>query len=135
MNQYLLLFILTITLLSCKKQPIEKFKWVKLASEELLFDSEPLFQGGNSRIKYWVAQHTVYPQQAMEEGIEGRVLVAFVVLQSGKVDHPFVVEHAHPILEKEALRVVSEMPDWFPGYHKGKPKGRIFRIPIKFAFE
>ncbi|MDH4473492.1 MAG: energy transducer TonB [Fluviicola sp.] len=114
---------------------MEKFKWVKMASEELLFNSEPLFQGGNSRIKYWVAQNTVYPQQAMEEGIEGRVLVAFVVLPSGKVDNPYVVRHAHPILEKEALRVVSEMPDWFPRYHNGKPKGRIFRIPIKFAFE
>jgi len=135
MIRYLLLFIIGIALIGCKKQTIKKFKWVKLASEELLFDSEPFFPGGNSHIKRWVAQHTIYPQQAMEEGIEGRVLVGFVVLPSGKVSDAFVVRHAHPILEKEALRVVSEMPDWFPGYHKGKPKGRIYRIPLKFALE
>ena len=73
-----------------------------------------------------------YPQIAKENGIQGRVFVAFVVNQKGQVEQVKVVRGVDPALDREAVRVISNLPAWKPGSQRGKPVRVSFTVPINF---
>lgn len=80
----------------------------------------------------WVYKYLRYPDEAVSEGIQGKVLVSFVVEKTGKVTNVEVVEGADPLLDAEALRVVSVSPDWIPAKLKGKTVRSRITVPVEF---
>lgn len=86
---------------------------------------------GESMQKY-LARNIKYPVRAMEKGIEGTVYVSFIIDQQGKVTAPKIAKGVAEALDKEAIRVVTSMPDWKPGKQRGKPVDVEYTIPIDF---
>ena len=80
----------------------------------------------------FIADSLRYPSVAFENGIEGRVIVKFVVDCKGNIVNPLVVRSVDPLLDKEAIRVVKLMPKWIPGRQNGKPVCVIYNVPIRF---
>ena len=73
-----------------------------------------------------------YPSICQEQGIQGRVIVQFVVNTDGSIVDAQVVKPVNPYLDKEALRVVSIMPKWSPGKQRGKAVRVRFTLPVTF---
>ena len=72
----------------------------------------------------------------IKKGMEGRVLIGFIVEKNGRITNVEVVESSgHPALDEEAVRVVKEMPKWKPGEQKGKTKRVRFLLPIEFKLD
>ncbi|RYD52989.1 MAG: energy transducer TonB [Sphingobacteriales bacterium] len=80
----------------------------------------------------FLIQHTVYPKEARENGIGGRVNVKVVIDETGQVTDPIIEKSVHPLLDAEALRVVKLMPPWKPGMQNGHAVRVFYTIPIKF---
>ena len=95
-------------------------------------DKRPEFPGGITALNEFIAKHLRYPEEAMERGIQGRVIVQFVIDEQGKVTNAEVVRSVSPELDKEALRIVGVMPKWNPGIRKGKPVKMKWSWPITF---
>ena len=101
----------------------------------LLLDEHPTFKGGSPNdFALWVARHVKYPKYAKETGIEGIVKVHFVIDKKGRVSEAHVYEGVHPVLDKEAVRVVLKSPKWKPGKKDGRPVKVSYTIPVAFSF-
>ncbi len=101
--------------------------------EEEIFvvvEDMPEFVQGN--LSHYLAQRLKYPAKALEQGITGQVLVSFVVDKTGKVTQPTIVRSVEKSLDQEALRLVTEMPDWKPGKQRGVPVDVLYTLPISF---
>ena len=95
-------------------------------------EQNPMFPGGNEALMKWLSKNLKYPASAQENGIQGRVLVQFVVNKDGSIVEPKVLRSVDPALDKEALRVVSAMPKWQPGKQRGKTVRVRFTLPVTF---
>ena len=80
----------------------------------------------------FVARQMHYPEEAEEKGIEGRVLIRFVVEKDGRLTNFEVIETPDPLLSDEALRVLKQMPQWIPAKNKGKDVRCRYSMPILF---
>jgi protein TonB len=87
-------------------------------------DEMPVFPGGNGALLEYLATHVKYPVVAQENGVQGRVIVSFVVECDGSIADVRVERSVDPSLDREAIRVVSSMPRWSPG----KLNGYIVRV-------
>lgn len=90
---------------------------------ELIYDiveQQPEFPGGHGALTQWIDDNLKYPVEAAMDGIEGRVIVQFIIRPTGKVVDAKVVRGIAPSLDKEALRLINIMPNWIPGRQKGK---------------
>lgn len=96
-------------------------------------EEQPEFPGGMMECMKFLAKNIKYPVECMKQGIQGRIIVQFIVDKNGKVRKPKVVHGAHPDLNKEALRVTRLMPKWKPGKVKGENVTCRFTIPITFS--
>ena len=76
-----------------------------------------------------------YPSDALRDSIKGRVLVQFTVEKDGSITDIEVLKHVHPLLDKEAVRIVSGMPRWIPGKHFGFPRRVRYTIPVTFRLD
>ena len=92
----------------------------------------PQFPGGQIAMLQYLMKNIKYPEQAMKEGIQGRVTVRFIVEKDGSISDVKPVLSVHPLLNKEAVRVVESMPKWSPGKHNGKPVRVRFNLPVMF---
>ena len=92
----------------------------------------PQFPGGQIAMLKYLMENIKYPEQAMKEGIQGRVTVRFIVEKDGSISNVKPVLSVHPLLDKEAVRVVKSMPKWSPGKQKGKPVRVQFNVPVMF---
>lgn len=95
-------------------------------------DVPPSFPGGQSALLYWLASHVKYPPDAEENGIQGRVIVGFVIERDGSVSLVQVLRGVAPSLDKEAVRVVESMPKWTPGKQDGQNVRVKFNVPVNF---
>ena len=97
---------------------------------------KPTFNGGDADafVKY-VQQNLKYPPRALDNHEEGRVTVNFVVDQNGKVKNAKVVKGVSEALDAEALRVVSNSPDWTPGKQGGTVVPVTYSIPVVFKIQ
>jgi len=102
--------------------------------EEIFFvvEDPPMYPGGPIELAKYIQQNVVYPEEARENEIQGRVFVQFVVDKKGKVTQPKVVRSVHPLLDNAALKVVKSLPDWTPGKQRGKQVSVSFTVPINF---
>lgn len=95
-------------------------------------EEQARFPGGEKALMKWVADSLRYPAAAMEQGIEGRVVVRFVVRADGTTSNFEVVRGKHPELDKEALRVVKTLPAFIPGKMNGDPVNVWYIMPVTF---
>lgn len=80
----------------------------------------------------WLSDNIKYPAEAAKNGIEGRVIVQFVIGSDGTVSDAVVRRSVDPLLDAEALRVINAMPAWTPGKQDGKPVAVRYTIPVTF---
>lgn len=83
----------------------------------------------------WVYPYLKYPKTAVEQGIQGTVMVGFVIGKDGKMRDVQIVKSVHPLLDEEALKVVSASPKWRPGIRAGKKVSTSMTIPVEFRLE
>lgn len=76
-----------------------------------------------------------YPPKAIEEGIEGRVVIKVIINEEGRITDPVVERSASKELDAEALRVVKTLPNWKPARQNGKPVSVYYRIPVMFKIQ
>jgi len=95
----------------------------------------PEFPGGVHAIMKFLADNIVYPKNMQEAGIQGRVIVSFVITKEGHVRDAKVVSSLHPEGDAEALRVVSIMPQWKPGKMKGKDVNVKYTLPMNYRLK
>lgn len=95
----------------------------------------PVFGKEDNALAAYLSSEIKYPREAREKGIQGKVFVTFVVNGSGKVNNAKVLKPVNPLLDAEALRVVSAMPDWTPGKSKGKAVSVQLTLPINFKLK
>ena len=92
----------------------------------------PEGQGG---LFQFLADHIKYPAIAEENGVQGRVIVTFVVERDGSIADVNVVKSVDPGLDKEAVRVTKSMPNWNPGKIKGEPVRVKYTMPVTFRLQ
>ena len=95
----------------------------------------PSFPGGSQKLKEFIEENLRYPKELEETCVQGRVIVRFVVERNGKLSNVKVVKSVHPVLDKEALRIVKLMPRWIPGRQNGITVRVKFYIPIIFRLK
>jgi len=95
----------------------------------------PEFPGGIEGMIQFLQTNMKYPEDAMKEKKEGRVLVGFIVDREGNVTEPQVLQGVWPSLDAEAIRVVNAMPKWTPGMQGGKIVRVKFALPISFRLQ
>ena len=95
----------------------------------------PSFPGGDKALMQYIGKSMKYPVIAQENGIQGRVIVSFVIERDGRVADATVVRGVDPSLDKEALRVVNSMPAWTPGKQRGKPVRVKYTLPVTFRLQ
>lgn len=78
------------------------------------YDKAPEFPGGNAALDKYLTDKLVYPKKATEKKIEGMVMLGFIVDKRGQITSINVIQHAHALLDSEAVRVVRAMPKWKP---------------------
>ncbi len=104
---------------------------------EILFftDQMPVFPGGESTLRKFLAESVKYPAIALENGVQGRVFVSFVVDKNGDVTNVKIARGIDTSLDKEAIRVVQSMPKWTPGMQRGKAVRVAYTVPINFVLK
>ena len=95
----------------------------------------PQFPGGNAALFEYLSKHIKYPVIAEENGIQGRVIVTFVVERDGSITDVKVVKSVDPSLDKEAQRVVKSMPRWIPGKQNGSAVRVKYTVPVTFRLQ
>lgn len=98
-------------------------------------EQQPQYPGGMGALNQWLGSNIKYPVMAAENGIEGRVVVQFVVERDGSVSGVHVVRGVDPSLDKEATRVVSAMPKWIPGKQNGSAVRVKYTVPVTFRLQ
>ena len=93
---------------------------------------QPSFPGGDAKMKEFLKKNLKYPQISIDNRMEGKVTVGFVVDKDGQLIDIDVIKGVDKHLDAEAIRVVSMMPKWNPGYQLDKPVKVKFNIPITF---
>lgn len=92
----------------------------------------PSFPGGISGLRTYLNQNIRYPAEAQENCVQGRVVVSFVVGKDGHISDVTVLRSVDPSLDKEAVRVIRNMPRWTPGKHGGEPVKVRYNVPVSF---
>ncbi len=95
----------------------------------------PQFPGGDAALMKWIGEHIKYPTMAMENNIQGRVTVSFVVTKNGSIGEVKVLRSRDPDLDKEAVRVVKSLPNFIPGKMNGQPVNVWYTLPVNFRLQ
>lgn len=98
-------------------------------------DQQPEFPGGEGELMAFIKKHLKYPAFAVENNIQGRVSVGFIVEKDGSIGHIEVMRAPAEELSKEAVRVVSCMPKWKPGKQHGRPVRVKYVLPVTFRLQ
>lgn len=120
-----------------KKDVIVVEEPVKVEPEKIFdaVEQMPTFPGGDAALYKFIGDNLVYPAQAAEEGVSGRVTIRFVVERDGTVSQVTVARGKHPALDKEAKRVVSKLPKFIPGKQNGQTVRVFYTLPINFKLQ
>ena len=100
-----------------------------------IVEEMPKFPGGENALMDYVAKNVVYPKEAQEKGISGRVFVGFIVEKDGSVSEVKVLRGIGGGCDEESIRVVKAMPKWKPGKQNGKPVRVSYQLPIFFKLQ
>ena len=92
----------------------------------------PQYPGGPSAMMEYLMKNIRYPKDAFDAGVQGRVIIQFVVGKDGSISGAHVVKGVAPSLDEEALRVVNSMPNWVPGKQNGEAINVKYTVPVTF---
>ena len=102
----------------------------------VIVEEIPEFPGGGKEAMWkWISENLKYPAEAVKDKITGKVNVNFIVSSTGKVKDVKVTKAVHPLLDAEARKVISNMPDWKPGSQAGKPVDVQMMVPVEFKLD
>ena len=121
-----------------KEEVIVEEKKPEPVDDNKVFDiveQKPQFPGGEAALLKYIAEHLRYPALAQENGIQGRVVVQFVVTKTGSIGEVKVVRSKDPDLDKEAVRVVKTLPNFVPGKMNGHSVNVWYTLPITFKLQ
>ena len=110
----------------------------KHEEESKVFDiveQMPSFPGGPAALMKFLHDNIKYPVVAQENGVQGRVVVAFVVERDGSITDVHIARGVDPSLDKEAVRVLKSMPKWTPGKQNGSAVRVKFNVPVAFRLQ
>ena len=109
-----------------------------IMEEEIFVNAEvmPTFQGGDlSKFRNWVQSNVKYPQIAIENGIQGNVVIKFVVEKDGKLSNIQVLQSPDKTLADAAVQVLQRSPKWKPGKQRNKPVRVTYTLPVSFKIQ
>ena len=95
----------------------------------------PMFPGGDAALMGYLRDNIHYPTVAAENGVQGRVVVGFVVERDGSITDVNVLRSVDPSLDREAMRVVKSMPRWTPGKQNGSAVRVKYQVPVTFRLQ
>lgn len=95
----------------------------------------PQYPGGETAMQKFIGENLKYPVDAQTKGIEGRVVVRFVVGADGQIGEATIVRGISPSCDAEVLRVIQLMPKWLPGKKDGKNVAVFFNVPFQFKLQ
>ncbi len=98
-----------------------------------LIESAPEFPGGYEELVKFLSKNLIYPEKSRKKGIQGQVIIKFVVDKNGEIINESIFKSVDQLLDNEALRVVKKMPKWKPGIQDGKHVNVWCQLPIKFT--
>lgn len=115
-----------------RSEPLYKPQPVNRNSVYDVVEQMPSFPGGISGLRTYLNQNIRYPAEAQETCAQGRVVVSFVVGKDGHISDVTVLRSVDPSLDKEAVRVIRNMPRWTPGKQGGEPVKVRYNVPVSF---
>lgn len=137
--KYLIAFPLVFMLVAANSVYAQKTQPQKKAnsSDEIftVVEKQPRFVNGVNSMLDFVKSEMKYPEIAKENGIQGRVIVNFVIEKDGSVTSPKIVRGVDPSLDKEAIRIINTMAKWIPGEQNGKLVRVRYTLPINFRLD
>ena len=93
----------------------------------------PSFRGGDlNKFRDWVQKRTNYPHEAIEEQIEGKVFLTFIIETDGSVSNVTIVKGVDPLIDNEAVKAIQESPKWSPGLQRGQPVRVRYSMALNF---
>lgn len=101
----------------------------------IIAEKRPEFPGGDAQMMQFIQKQVRYPKHERKMGIEGKVVVGFIVNQDGSISGIEVIQSTTDEFAAEALRIVKAMPAWQPGEHRGKPVRVRVNLPIVFKLK
>ena len=125
-------------------QPAEPVKKTNISKADMkpdengvyqIVEEMPQYPGGEAAMMDYVAKNVVYPQEAQEKGISGRVFVGFIVEKDGSIGEVELLRGIGGGCDEEAIRVIKGMPKWKPGKQEGKPVRVSYQMPINFKLQ
>ena len=120
----LTLFAVTLaaTLVCCK------------SGRKMAQDTKPMFNGKDADIAFreYVSQNFIYPEELYDANVSGMLFVEYVVKKDGSVGDVKILRGVHPLLDAEAVRVISSSPKWSPGIQNGKAVDFKYQFPLRF---
>ena len=94
-----------------------------------------MYPGGDAALMQYLSSNIHYPAVAAENGVQGRVVVGFVVERDGSITDVNVMRSVDPSLDREAVRVVKNMPRWTPGKQNGSAVRVKYQVPVTFRLQ
>lgn len=95
----------------------------------------PMYPGGDEALLGYLRDNIHYPTVAAENGVQGRVVVGFVVERDGSITDVKILRGVDPSLDREAMRVVKSMPKWTPGKQNGSAVRVKYQVPVSFRLQ
>jgi protein TonB len=102
---------------------------------EIFVSEPPVFPGGDGALMKFINENIRYPEEAINNNVSGRVVLRFVVSTDGSVKRIEVIKGVDPLLDGEAIRVISLLPKWKPGKNNGNPASVWFSVPVNFTLK
>ena len=134
MKKTILLLCVLFLALGAQAQSVDNVN--SNAAKESVYDQvevKPEFPGGMPALVKYLQENIKYPSAALAEKAQGKAFVRFVVEKDGSITNTEIIKSSGNIyLDKEALRVASNMPKWKPGMQQGKPVRVFFMLPVSF---
>ncbi|HUX95245.1 MAG TPA: M56 family metallopeptidase [Bacteroidales bacterium] len=118
--------------ISDTRRPAENSE-ILLTEPFTVVEEMPVFTGGDAALLRYLAENTVYPENAKEKGIQGRVIVRFCITEKGTISRVSVLNSVDPELDAEALRVVKTLPAFIPAKNGGKAVPVWYMVPLTFT--
>ena len=103
--------------------------------EFVVVEEMPMFRDGTADLMKYLSENIKYPTVSAEQGVQGKVVVQFIVGVHGEILNPVVVKSVDPYLDKEAIRVISSIPKWKPGKQRGKAVRVKYTVPVVFRLQ
>ncbi len=125
-----------VILVKTKTEEFETFKFMPdtttSISDSSKIQTKPEFPGGEDELFKFLRNKIRYPVIALEKGIQGKVVIQFIITSSGKIENITISKSVNHYLDLEAMRLIKLLPDWTPGKISGKPVNVRYTLPVNF---